>query len=45
VRARREQAKSVWKGKNADLLEVIQRGLIDFLASVAEMVVNQDHIL
>lgn len=28
VRARREQAKSVWKGKNADLLEVIQRGLI-----------------
>ena len=43
VRVRREQAKSVWKGKNADLLEVVQRGLIDFLASIAQIVVNQDH--
>lgn len=43
VRLRREQAKPSWKGQNANLLGAIRDGLVNFLAYVAELTVNQDH--
>lgn len=43
VRTRREQAKPAWKGKNFELLEKLQLGLLKFVSNVAEMTVNQDH--
>ena len=43
VRTRREQAKPAWKGKNLELLEKLQPGLLKFVSDVAEMTVNQNY--